>query len=139
MMMDDDECGAIGGMLGTLCTTNPLLPEQGSNPSRRDGKSVTNRLINDTAALVLGWILFWPKRNNINYIDGYSHLNLGICMDLDLFFPGMNENMKMFANSRYCQGSGLRGLGIGSNRRADNTKEPHISHILCTIVSSCQV
>jgi hypothetical protein len=51
-IIDDDDCGAIGGMqIGktcpsvTLSTTNPTWPDPGSNPDRRGGKSATNCLI----------------------------------------------------------------------------------------------
>jgi hypothetical protein len=58
-MVDDDECGAVGGMRigrgkpkysektcssATLFITNPTWPYLASNPGRRDGKLATNRL-----------------------------------------------------------------------------------------------
>jgi hypothetical protein len=55
-MIDDGDCGAIGGMKSgrenqstrrkpaTLPTTNPIWPNRGSNPGRRGGKPATNRL-----------------------------------------------------------------------------------------------
>jgi hypothetical protein len=56
--MDDDECGAINGMIGrrkpkytdktcpsaALSTTNPTQLDPCSNPGRRCGKPATNRL-----------------------------------------------------------------------------------------------
>jgi hypothetical protein len=56
--MDDDECGAVGGMSGrgnrstrtktcptaTLSTTNPTPRHLGSNTGRRGGKPTTNGL-----------------------------------------------------------------------------------------------
>jgi hypothetical protein len=56
MMMDYDECGAVGRMLGresevlylekirpgtAFSTTNPTCPNSGSNPGRRRGKPAT--------------------------------------------------------------------------------------------------
>jgi hypothetical protein len=56
-MIDEGDCGAIGGMkigrgkpkysektCATLSTTNPTLPDPGSDPGRRGGKPATNRL-----------------------------------------------------------------------------------------------
>jgi hypothetical protein len=57
-MMDDNECGTVGWMSGrgnskyseitclsaALFTTNPTLPDPGSNPGRRGEKQTTNRL-----------------------------------------------------------------------------------------------
>jgi hypothetical protein len=57
MMIDDDECGAFGGIIGrenpthleetcpsaALSTTNPIGPYPGSNPGRRGGKPATDR------------------------------------------------------------------------------------------------
>jgi hypothetical protein len=62
-MIDDGDCGAIGGMqlagetevLGEnlpqchLSTTNPTLSDPGSNQGRRGGKPATNRLSYGTA------------------------------------------------------------------------------------------
>jgi hypothetical protein len=56
--MDEDECGAVGGMIGrgnrstrrkpvaiaTLSNTNLKQPNLGSNPGRRGGKTAANRL-----------------------------------------------------------------------------------------------
>jgi hypothetical protein len=62
-MMDDDECGAVGGMIGringhtrskwpsaTLSTTKPkpILLDMGSNQGLHSGKLTTNRLSYDT-------------------------------------------------------------------------------------------
>jgi hypothetical protein len=63
MMMNDDECGAVGVMLGkrnrstrkgtflsaVLSTSNPTWPDQGSNPGSRGGKPATNHLNYGTA------------------------------------------------------------------------------------------
>jgi hypothetical protein len=57
-MMDDDECGAVGGMSdredrstrrktcpsAALSTTNPTWPDTGSNPGRSPRKQSSNRL-----------------------------------------------------------------------------------------------
>jgi hypothetical protein len=48
-MLDDGDCGAIGGLeigreTATLSTTNPTLPYSGSNPGRRGGKPGTSHL-----------------------------------------------------------------------------------------------
>jgi hypothetical protein len=42
-----------------LSTTNPTWPDLGSNPGRRGGKPLTNRLSYGTA------IRLWPNRDNI--------------------------------------------------------------------------
>jgi hypothetical protein len=58
MMIDDDECGAVGGMIvkgkqkysektcsnAALHTINPTCSDSGSNPGRRAGKPVANRM-----------------------------------------------------------------------------------------------
>jgi hypothetical protein len=59
----DDECGAVGGMIGSektcpsaaLSTTNPIWPGPGLNPGRWEGG--TNRLSYGTAC---GWMQGWP-------------------------------------------------------------------------------
>jgi hypothetical protein len=71
---DDDECGAVGGIrIGrgnhstrektcpsvTLSTTNPTSPGLGSNPGRRGGKPVINRLSYGTAKALVGYFLFF--------------------------------------------------------------------------------
>jgi hypothetical protein len=44
----------------TLSTTNPTLPDLGSNPGRRGGKPATNRLSYDTArSIALGAVASW--------------------------------------------------------------------------------
>jgi hypothetical protein len=46
-MIDDDECGAGGGMRigrGNVSTINPTWTDLGSSPGRRGRKSATNRL-----------------------------------------------------------------------------------------------
>jgi hypothetical protein len=47
-MIDEDDCGAIGGMMigrGNRSTRrNPIWPYPGSNAGRRGGKPATNRL-----------------------------------------------------------------------------------------------
>jgi hypothetical protein len=62
-MMDDDECGVLGGMLGrgnwskrrkpvpraALSTTNPTRPHARSNPGHRCGKRASNLLSYGTA------------------------------------------------------------------------------------------
>jgi hypothetical protein len=61
--INDDACGAIGGIIGkgngitrrkhapvpALSATNPTRPDQGWSPGRRDGKQATNRLSYNTA------------------------------------------------------------------------------------------
>jgi hypothetical protein len=63
MIMDDDERGAVGGMLGSenrstqrkpapiapLSTTNPIVSDMGSKQGRRGGKPETYRLNCGTA------------------------------------------------------------------------------------------
>jgi hypothetical protein len=51
-MIDDDDCGAVGGMkigmgnrsTATLSTTNPTSPDLGSNTGRRGEKPATSHL-----------------------------------------------------------------------------------------------
>jgi hypothetical protein len=65
LMMDDDGCGAVGGMTGrgnwstrrktchsaALSTTNPAWPDPNSNPDRRSRKPATNGLSYGTSHL----------------------------------------------------------------------------------------
>jgi hypothetical protein len=59
-MIINEDCGAIGGMLGmenlhiqwkpeALSTTDPTRPHPGSKPGRRGGKPAPNRLSYGTA------------------------------------------------------------------------------------------
>jgi hypothetical protein len=62
-MMDDDECGAVGGMktcpIATLPTTIPTGPDLGSNPRRRIGKPAANLLSYGTASLYIIYIYIY--------------------------------------------------------------------------------
>jgi hypothetical protein len=82
-MMDDDECGAVGGMIykGNWMkepTPVPLCPQQiphdpGSNPYRRSEKPATNRLSYGTALNEPHWpkvgnTIIWSHRQILHII-----------------------------------------------------------------------
>jgi hypothetical protein len=72
-MMDDDECGEVGGMSGrektcssdALSTTNPILPDLVSNLCRCGGKPVTKFLSYVTAIFQLKYYIYLMSFLNV--------------------------------------------------------------------------
>jgi hypothetical protein len=84
-MIDDGDCGAIGGMKigkgkpkysektcpsATLSTKNTTWPDPGSNQGRHDGKPATNRLSYDTALKGIYPGIFQGIIPNLPWRDG---------------------------------------------------------------------
>jgi hypothetical protein len=77
-MIDDDECGAVGGMKigrgnrgkkpypsAIVSTTNSTLLDMVSNPGRRDGKPANNRLSYGAV------LLLWVNTASLNKLQGF--------------------------------------------------------------------
>jgi hypothetical protein len=64
--MVHDECEAVVGMRigketcpsATLFTTNPTLPDPGSNPGPHGGKPAANRLSYGATYVIITWVLY---------------------------------------------------------------------------------